>query len=163
MRPAFRRGWEGEGKPNRRTGAGQRARSDRHTGAAILLWGTRGQSPWRSRLSKGTEEVSLPQPQRGTGNGTLARRDADGRYGGERSGNKAVAPTGQRRPLPRTRRRRPTGRTEARVLEGQLENIAPSRSAKRGKECDPRKSRSLSPAPDRHPKGQDYRLDSRSE
>jgi len=44
MRPAFRRGWEGEGKPNRRPGAGQRARSDRHTGAAILLWEREGKA-----------------------------------------------------------------------------------------------------------------------
>lgn len=35
------------------------------------------------------------------------------------------------------------------------------RSAQRGTECDPRKSRSFSQAPDRHPEGQDYRLGSR--
>ena len=45
---------------------------------------------------KKTEAISLPQPQLGTGNGTLARRDADGRRGGKRSGGKAVVPKGQR-------------------------------------------------------------------
>ena len=47
---------------------------------------------------------------------------------------------------------RPTRRV-VRVLAGQPKNTAPSRSAKRGKECDLRKSRSLSHAPDRHPDG----------
>lgn len=41
---------------------------------------------------------------------------------------------------------------------GQPKDSAPSRSAQRGKECDPRKSRSFSHAPDRHSKSQDYRL-----
>ena len=89
MRPAFRRGWEGEGKLNRRPGAGQWARSDRHSGAAILLWEREGkalgvptQSGTLSRqapllTSNGTGR--FPQPHGGTSSGTLERRDADGR------------------------------------------------------------------------------------
>ena len=89
MRSAFRRGWEGEGKLNRRPGAGQRARSDRHSGAAILLWeregkalGVPAQSGRRSRQAPALADNGIsrfPHPQRGTNNGTLARRDADGR------------------------------------------------------------------------------------
>jgi hypothetical protein len=77
MRPAFRRGWEGEGKPNRCLGAGQRAHSDRHTGATILLWEMRGQSPWRSRHSNERRRSASPTATRHK-NGTLARRDANG-------------------------------------------------------------------------------------
>jgi hypothetical protein len=68
----------GEGKLNCRSGEGQRARSDRPTGGGYSASGTRGQSPWRSRTIKATEAISLPQPQRGSGNGTLARRAPTG-------------------------------------------------------------------------------------
>ena len=47
MRPAFRRGWEGEGKPESMHWRGP-AGEVRHTGVSIPVWGTRGQSPWCS-------------------------------------------------------------------------------------------------------------------
>jgi hypothetical protein len=91
MRPAFRRGSEGEGKLESLPWRGP-AGEARHTGVTIGALGTRGQSPWcsqRSRkwsrqaplLLKKTEPsgshtfnngASAHPPQRGTGNGTLA-------------------------------------------------------------------------------------------
>jgi hypothetical protein len=142
MRPAFRRGWEGEGKLNRRPGAGQRARSDRHTGAAILLWETRGQSPWRSHQS-GNGGGSLPQPQRCTNNGTLARCDAAGWC--------ARA----------TVRQRPSGKERGKSASESAQRSRTLRSAKRGKECVLKPSRSSALLPIVTRKGRDYRLGSR--
>lgn len=88
MRPAFRRGWEGEGKPNRCLGAGQRARSDRHSGAAILLWEREGKAlgvPGQSDNGAGRlhhvrkRNRQVPPAAARHDNGALARRDAAGR------------------------------------------------------------------------------------
>ena len=68
-------------------------------GGGYSASGTRGQSPWRSRTIKGTEAISLPQPQRGTGNGTLARRDAGGRRDGKQSEDKAARAIGAAPPV----------------------------------------------------------------
>ena len=50
MRPAFRRGWVGEGKAESSTWHWP-AGEARHTGAAIPALGTKGQSPWRSHTT----------------------------------------------------------------------------------------------------------------
>ena len=167
MRPAFRRGWEGEGKQNRCPGAGQRARSDRHTGVTILLWETRGQSPWRSRQSPNGGDQPPPAATRHK-NGTLARRDADGRCDGKQSDDKAVAPPAQRRQSKRTRVRRSHDKQRGKSASGSAgQRVSGSAQKHRTlkerseKECDPRKTRSYSHAPDRHRNGQDYRLGSR--
>ena len=106
--------------------------------------GTRGQSPWRSRTTNETEAISLPQPQRGTGNGTLARRDAGGRCGGKQGADKAVAPSAQRRQSKRTRVRRSHGKERGKSASGSAQRRRTLKE-RSGKECDPRKSRS-SPA-----------------
>jgi hypothetical protein len=90
MRPAFRRGWEGEGKPNRRPGAGQRARSDRHTGAAILLWGREGKALGVPRRSATEATASLSRAS-GTKTAPSQRRDAAGGVAASRARDKAVA------------------------------------------------------------------------
>ena len=158
MRPAFRRGWVGEGKAESLPWRGP-AGEARHTGAAISALGTKGPSPWRSR-SSGNGADRFPQPQRGTGNGTLARRDADGRCDGQQSEDKDVSPSAQRRQSQRMRGRRSNGKERGKSASGSAQRLRTLKE-RSGKECDPRKSRSFSCAPDRHPKGQDYRLGSR--
>ena len=111
-------------------------------GGGYSALGTRGQSPWRSRLF-GNGAVRLPLPQRGIGNGTVARRDA--------GGWSARA----------TVRQRPSDKKRGKSASGSSKKRRTLRSAKRGIEYDPRKSRSVSCAPDRHPKGRDSRLGSR--
>ena len=102
-----------------------------------------------------------PQPQRGTGNGTLARRDADGRRDGKQSKDKAVAPSAQRRQSKRRRGRRSPGKERGKSASGSAQRLGTLKE-RSGKECSLRKSRSLFRAPDRRPKGQDYRLGARS-
>ena len=91
--------------------------------------------------SKIIERIS-PRSGR-TGNGTLARRDADGWCA------RAFV------------RQRPSGQERGKSACGSAQKRRTLRSAQRGTECVFGKSRSSSHAPDRHPKGQDYRLGSR--
>ncbi len=49
MPPAFRRGWEGEGKPQIDALARASGHSPPHGGRLFPVSGTRGQSPWCSR------------------------------------------------------------------------------------------------------------------
>jgi len=100
--------------------------------------------------------------QRPYKNGTLARCDADGRCGGKQSDDKAVAPSAQRRQSKRMRVRRPHDKKRGKSASGSAQRLCTLKE-RSGKECDLRKSRSFSRAPDRHPKGQDYRLGLRSE
>jgi len=87
-------------------------------GGGYSALGTRGQSPWRSRSIKWSEEISLPQPYRGTSIGTLARRDTDGRRDGKQSEDKDVAPTAQRRQSKRRRGRRSHGKERGKSASG---------------------------------------------
>ena len=50
MPPAFRRGWEGEGKPQIDALARASGRQPATRGRLFAVSGTRGRSPWRSRL-----------------------------------------------------------------------------------------------------------------
>lgn len=130
-------------------------------GGGYSALGTRGQSPWRSRTIKRTEAISLPQPQRGTGNGTLARRDADGRCVGKPSARQGCcACKAQRRPSKRGRARRLPGKERGKSASGSARKRRALRSAQRGTERVLNPSRSFygrpspSPsAPDRHPNG----------
>ena len=63
MRPAFRRGWVGEGKAESSPWRGPAGKA-RHTGAAISALGTKGQSPSRSRQS-GNGGGQPPSPRSG--------------------------------------------------------------------------------------------------
>ena len=49
MPPAFRRGWEGEGKPQIDALARASGRQPATRGRLFAVSGTRGRSPWRSR------------------------------------------------------------------------------------------------------------------
>ena len=127
----------------------------RHTGATILLWEKRGQSPWRSNLSNKRSR---------SGSGAFRKR--------RRSASLSRHAAKQRHPC--TERRQPDAlrpdlwasgrppRREARAPAGQLKNTAPSRS-EAGKSAAPEKSRSFSHAPDRHAKRQYYKLGSCNE
>ncbi len=95
------------------------------------------------RTIKGTEAISLPQPQRGTGNGTLARRDADGRRDGKQSEDKDVAPSAHRRQSKRKRGRRSPGKERGKSASGSAQRLRTLKE-RSGKECDPRPSRSAS-------------------
>ena len=101
-----------------------------------------------------TEAISRPSPQRGKDRHPCGRRDADGRCGGKRSGDKAVVPKGAAPPVPRESA--PVARLariEARVPCGSAKQHRALGSAKRGKERDLNFSRSAPTAPDRHPNG----------
>ena len=125
MRPAFRRGWEGEGKLNRCPGAGQRARSVRHTGAAILLWEREGKALGVPTQS-GNGASRLPSPQRGTrmvpSHGAMQtdalRRQA--RHARTLWRSRSSASGRPRRPTARVRQER-----EARAPAGQRKDAAP--------------------------------------
>jgi hypothetical protein len=95
-------------------------------------------------LNKETEAISLPSAAMRHTNGTLAWCDADGRYGGKRSGNKAVAPKGQRRQSQRKRARRPTGKERSESASGSTQRLRTLKE-RSGKECVVRKSRSYDP------------------
>lgn len=58
--------------------------------------------------------------QRRNKNGTLARRDADGRCGGKQSADQAVAPTALRRQSERMRARRPHGKERGKSASGSV-------------------------------------------
>ena len=114
-------------------------------GGGYSALGTRGQSPWCSHTQgngavrlphlQATEAISLPQPQRGTNNGTLARRDADGRRGGKQSADKAVAPSAQRRQSKRMRVRRSHGKERGKSASGSAQGHRPLTKPVRS-ECD---------------------------
>ena len=159
MRPAFRRGWEGEGKRNRCPGAGQRAKPA--TRGQLFCFGKREGKALGVPTIPRNKGVSLPPAATRHKNGTLARRDADGRCGGKRSGDKAVVPKGQRRESLRTRARRPTGKGRGESASGSAQKCRTLKE-RSGKECALGRSRPLSHAPDRHRNGQDQRLGARS-
>lgn len=116
MRPAFRRGWEGEGKPESMPWRGPGGTA-RHTGVSIPVWGTRGQSPWRSCPDRtAIQQTTAP----------LQRREAAGR------------------PARAQVRKRASAIREARVPAGQGGKHRTLRSAQCGTECDCKSSRSAS-------------------
>ncbi len=153
MRPAFRRGWEGEGKLNRCPGAGQRAHSDRHTGATILLWEMRGQSPWRSHQSGNGADQAPPAATRHRQRHPCTARRRRGEWRLAKRGTRLLS---QRDSAASYRERaavaRPT-RKEVSVPCGSAKQHRALGSAKRGKERDLKPSRSSSHVPDRHPNG----------
>jgi len=67
--------------------------------------------------------------QRRNKNGTLARRDADGRCGGKQSDDQAVAPTALRRQSKRRRVRRPHVKERGKSASGSARNHRTLRSA----------------------------------
>ena len=95
-------------------------------------------------------------------NGTLARRDADGRRDGKQSEDKAVAPSAQRRQSKRMRVRRPHDKKRGKSACGSDQKRRTLRSAQRGTECVSQTSRSADPAPDRHPNGPGHQARSAS-
>jgi hypothetical protein len=67
--------------------------------------------------------------QRPNKNGTLARRDADGRCGGKQSDDQAVAPTALRRQSKRMRVSRPHGKERGKSASGSARKHRTLRSA----------------------------------
>lgn len=125
MRPAFRRGWEGEGKPNRRPGAGQRATPA--TRGRLFCFGKRE-----------GKALGVPAKQtNGGGQPPLSRIAAQKRHPRMARRRRMPCwrtPNGHRccaiSAAPPCPRRRETGgrlaRREARVPAGQNKNAAPS-------------------------------------
>ncbi len=125
------------------------------TRGRLFCFGNERAKPLAFPLNPRTKPIRLPQPQRGTGNGTLARRDAGGRRVGKQSADKAVAPSAQRRQSKRTRVRRSHGKERGKSASGSAQRRRAFRSAQRGTERVPKISRSFSgrPSPcasDRH-------------
>ena len=128
-------------------------------GGVYSALGTRGQSPWRSHPPE-NGAVRLPRPHRGTKTAPL--------HGATLAGDVAAS-RAKTRPL---RHRRSaasrsegaagarTARRKARVPAGQPKDSAPLRSAA-GKSATLENPAHFRNAPDRHPKGQDYRLGAR--
>ena len=117
MRPAFRRGWEGEGESESMPWRGPAGKA-RHTGVSIPVRGTRGQSPWRSSSGIAWRSSQNRPPCNGAKppDALRARKCASGR---------------------------PAMR-EARVPAGQHRKRCTLRSAQRGTECVLQNSRSTS-------------------
>ncbi len=153
MRPAFRRGWEGEGKPNRRPGAGQRARSARHSGAAILLWEREGKALGVPTQS-GEQRRQPPSAATRHKNGALARRDADGRPAAASKSLPVVARSAASAKGRSADRSRACGKERGKSASGSARKNRALRSAKRGTE------RVLKPS--RSPYGRPFPLCSRS-
>jgi hypothetical protein len=86
MRPAFRRGWVGEGKAESLPWRGPAGKA-RHTGATIALWEREGDALGVPAYQE-TEAISLPRRIAARKTAPLQRRDADGRP--------ARGPVGQR-------------------------------------------------------------------
>lgn len=133
MRPAFRRGWVGEEKRNRRAGAGQWAKPATR-GRLFPLWERKGKA-LVFPPNKRTDAIGLPTPRRGTKTAPLQRRNADGRPA--------------RGPL----RQRVSGKARGKSASGSAQKCRAPRSAKRGTGRVRNFSRSPFPAPDRHPNG----------
>ncbi len=131
MRPAFRRGWEGEGKPNRRLGAGQRERSDRHSGR-LFCFGNERAKPLAFPPTRRRSRQAPPAAPRHR-NGTLARRDARRM---ECARNCASAPIrqGERQECQRVGSRRRTLSARPRAAESDLRK---SRSIAAGRQDRP--------------------------
>jgi hypothetical protein len=158
MRPAFRRGWEGEGKPNRCPGAGQRAKPA--TRGPLFCFGKReGKAlgvptnrEWRRSASRSRNAAKQRHPC------TVRRRRAVWRQAKRGQG---CCPERAAPQSPRTRIRRPTGKDRGKSASGSAKRLRTLKE-RSGKECDPRKSRSSSHAPDRNRNGQDLGLGARS-
>ena len=162
MRPAFRRGWEGEGKPNRRPWRGPAGAQRPPHGGGYSALGTRGQSPWRSHAIRRTEaSASRSRIAAQERRPRTARR----RRAAWRRAERTTRPLrkAQRRQSQRARERRPFGKERGESASGSARKRRALRSAKRGTERVPESSRSFFGrpslyAPDSHPEGRDYRL-----
>ena len=114
----------------------------RHTGVTIQLWEREGKALGVPG-SPETEPSGSPKPRSGTRSAPL--------HGAKPAGWCARAIV----------RQRPSGHERGKSACGSGQEGRTLRSAQRGTECVLRISRSASRAPDRYPKGQDFRLGSR--
>ena len=123
----------------------------RHTGATILLWETRGQSPWRSRLSGngGVQPPSAATRQKQRHPCTARRSRAVWR---QAKSGQGCCPEGAAPPVT-ANACPPPGRQGQRRECQRVSPKTPHPQGAQREECDPRKSRSFSHTPDRHPNG----------
>ena len=144
MRPAFRRGWEGEGKPKSMPWRGPAGHA-RHTGVSIPVWEREGEALGvHAQTSEQRRSGAHRDVQRITNHGALAtarRRRVMCRQAEctTRPPAQSAAPPSKRAPGAHPARR------EASAPAGQLKNAAPSGA--------PSDVPLIITAPDRHPDG----------
>jgi hypothetical protein len=136
MRPAFRRGSEGEGKPKSMPWRGPADVQRPPHGGVYFGLGNERAKPLAFPRNKQMEAISRPQPLCGTNKGTLAQNDASRTFCARTCG-----PAGVRQGEWQERQRvsSKTPRHQERDSSGTERVLQPSRS--------------LSLAPDRHPNG----------
>ncbi len=160
MRPAFRRGWEGEGKPKSMLWRGPAgAQRPPHGGVYFGLGNERAKplalQPTGNSAGQALTEKRSGSPTTAPSHGAT---QTDG-VPASRASDKAVARSAAP-PSKRARARRSSGKKRGESASGLEQAIRALRSAKRGTERVLNPSRSSSPAPDRHPNGP--RLQARS-
>lgn len=153
MRPAVRRGWEGEGKPKSMPWRGPAGAPATATRGRLFRFGKRegkalGVPAQRKQRRSGAQEQRSGSPTTAPSHGATPTGDVTASRAPTRLLRKA-----QRRLSKRARVRRSPGKERGESASGSAQKRRALRSAKRGKERVRQPSRSSSRAPDRHPNG----------
>ncbi len=143
MRPAFRRGWEGEGKPKSMPGRGPAGAQATATRGRLFRFGNERAKPLAFPHNQKNGGVSLPQPRRGSRTAPLhgvTPTDALRRQASPRRSLRVSAAPAQGRSADRPRA---SGKERGKSASGSVQRSRALRSAQRGTERVLRKSRSI--------------------
>lgn len=115
----------GKGKPESMPWRGPAGKA-RHTGVSIPVWGTRGQSPWRSHPDRHAIQTAMAPLQRREAAGCPARAPVRQRASGNERGKSACG-SGQKTPHPRERVARDRVRLQTLPLDFHRSRSSPGR------------------------------------